>query len=290
MTGPAVRRRFSPTGRLSRSPSSSEPPPPPPSCERRNSTPIGTATIAMSATSRVTAPPPRFSRSNTIYSVMLTTSITVTDTSVAPINSTIEPVSLPPTSVNTNSPNAASTTIHSPTPTMVSHRLTPSPTGCVGGGISPGDPDRAIAVLRNDAKKNVTATRPNPFTSIRRPLGVRLRMKDRFRKAIQGEPVDRPPVWMMRQAGRYLPEYREIRESHSFREAILTPDIATEISLQPYERFQPDGVVMYSDILTVLEPLGFSYHIESGVGPVVENPVSGPDDVDRSFGNVAHEL
>ena len=115
-------------------------------------------------------------------------------------------------------------------------------------------------------------------------------MNDLFRTAIRGEPVDRPPVWMMRQAGRYLPEYREIRESHSFREAISTPDIATEISLQPYERFQPDGVVMYSDILTVLEPLGFSYHIESGVGPVIENPVSSPADTHREVGDVREQL
>src|SRR6056297_4165514 len=115
-------------------------------------------------------------------------------------------------------------------------------------------------------------------------------MRDLFLRAARGERTKRPPVWMMRQAGRYLPEYRDLRSDYSFLEAISTPDVATEISLQPYDRFDPDAVVMYSDILTVLEPLGFSYHIESGVGPVVENPVSGPDDVDRSFGNVAHEL
>jgi len=95
-----------------------------------------------------------------------------------------------------------------------------------------------------------------------------------FEQAVRGTQLDRPPVWMMRQAGRYLPEYRAIREEYSFLEAISTPEIATEISLQPYERFNPDGVVMYSDILTVLEPLGFEYHLESGVGPVVENPLT----------------
>ena len=115
-------------------------------------------------------------------------------------------------------------------------------------------------------------------------------MSHRFRSAIRGEPVDRPPVWIMRQAGRYLPEYREIREEHSFREAISTPDIATEISLQPWERFRPDAVVMYSDILTVLEPLGFEYHVESGVGPVIENPVESPADTDRERGDVRDQL
>ncbi|MFB6105180.1 MAG: uroporphyrinogen decarboxylase [Halobacteriaceae archaeon] len=102
-----------------------------------------------------------------------------------------------------------------------------------------------------------------------------------FLDAARGDHTRRPPVWLMRQAGRYLPEYREIRSEHSFLEAIKSPEIATEISLQPYERFPLDAVVMFSDILTVLEPLGFEYHLESGVGPVVENPVTGPDDVDR---------
>jgi len=111
-----------------------------------------------------------------------------------------------------------------------------------------------------------------------------------FEQAVQGTPLDRPPVWMMRQAGRYLPEYRAIRENHSFLEAISTPEIATEISLQPYERFNPDGVVMYSDILTVLEPLGFEYHLESGVGPVVQNPVDSPEDTHRPRGDVREEL
>ncbi len=95
---------------------------------------------------------------------------------------------------------------------------------------------------------------------------------------------------MMRQAGRYLPEYRDLREDYSFLEAISTPEVAAEISLQPWERFQPDGVVMYSDILTVLEPLGFSYHLESGVGPVVENPVEEPADTARERGDVREEL
>ncbi|AGB39403.1 uroporphyrinogen decarboxylase [Natronococcus occultus] len=115
-------------------------------------------------------------------------------------------------------------------------------------------------------------------------------MEDRFLRAARGERTDRPPVWMMRQAGRYLPEYRELREDYSFLEAISTPEIATEITLQPWERFRPDGVVMYSDILTVLEPLGFSYHLESGVGPVVENPVASPADTHRERGDVEDEL
>ncbi len=109
-------------------------------------------------------------------------------------------------------------------------------------------------------------------------------------RAARGERTERPPVWLMRQAGRHIPEYREIREEYSFLEAIKTPDIAAEITLLPWEYYRPDGLVIFSDILTVLEPLGFSYHIESGVGPVIENPVSGPNDVDRTYGDVVREL
>lgn len=115
-------------------------------------------------------------------------------------------------------------------------------------------------------------------------------MKELFLRAARGERTGRPPVWMMRQAGRYLPEYRALREEYSFLEAISTPEVAAEISLQPWRRFRPDAVVMYSDILTVLEPLGFEYHLESGVGPVVENPVESPADTRRERGDVREEL
>jgi uroporphyrinogen decarboxylase len=109
-------------------------------------------------------------------------------------------------------------------------------------------------------------------------------------RAARGERTERPPVWLMRQAGRHIPEYREIRERYSFLEAIKDPEVATRITLLPWELYEPDGVVMFSDILTVLEPLGFEYRIESGIGPVVENPVDGPADVPEAHGDVATEL
>lgn len=115
-------------------------------------------------------------------------------------------------------------------------------------------------------------------------------MSDLLVRAARGERTERPPVWMMRQAGRYIPEYRKLREDYTFKEAIKTPEVAEEITLMPWELFEPDGIVMFSDILTVLEPLGFDYRIESGVGPVIENPVESPADVDRSFGPVEEEL
>jgi uroporphyrinogen decarboxylase len=109
-------------------------------------------------------------------------------------------------------------------------------------------------------------------------------------RAARGERTERPPVWLMRQAGRHIPEYREIRAEYSFLEAIKTPAVAADITVLPWEYYRPDGLVMFSDILTVLEPLGFAYHVESGVGPVVENPLQGPDDVDRSHDDIVREL
>jgi uroporphyrinogen decarboxylase len=115
-------------------------------------------------------------------------------------------------------------------------------------------------------------------------------MNDLLLRAARGERTERPPVWLMRQAGRHLPEYRELRAEYSFREAIETPAVAAEITLQPWERYRPDGLVIFSDILVALEPLGFSYHIESGVGPVIENPVEGPGDAERPQSDVRSEL
>lgn len=109
-------------------------------------------------------------------------------------------------------------------------------------------------------------------------------------RAARGERTERPPVWLMPQAGRHIPEYRELRAEVSFLEAIRSPGLATEITLLPWEYYRPDGLVVFSDILTVLEPLGFEYRIESGVGPVVENPVEEPGDTDRGYGDVRSEL
>jgi uroporphyrinogen decarboxylase len=109
-------------------------------------------------------------------------------------------------------------------------------------------------------------------------------------RAARGERTERPPVWLMRQAGRHIPEYREIRADHTFTEAIKTPAVAERITMLPWDRYEPDGLVIYSDILTVLEPLGFEYRIESGVGPVVENPVETPSDTRRDVSGVTADL
>ncbi len=97
---------------------------------------------------------------------------------------------------------------------------------------------------------------------------------DRLLRAAQNQPVDRPPVWMMRQAGRYLKAYRDLRQKYpSFRMRSEVPELAIEISLQPYEAFHPDGLILFSDILTPLMPMGIHSEISESKGSIIEHPI-----------------
>ncbi|KAK8300294.1 hypothetical protein V6Z11_D05G374200 [Gossypium hirsutum] len=99
-------------------------------------------------------------------------------------------------------------------------------------------------------------------------------------KAARGDPVSRPPAWMMRQAGRYMAVYRKLAEKHpSFRERSETTDLIVEISLQPWEAFRPDGVIIFSDILTPLPAFGVPFDIEEVSGPVIQSPIRSEDDL-----------
>ncbi|MCB1182830.1 uroporphyrinogen decarboxylase [bacterium] len=93
-----------------------------------------------------------------------------------------------------------------------------------------------------------------------------------FLKNLRGEPTDRTPIWVMRQAGRYLPEYMKVREKYSFNELCRTPEAACEVTLQPIRRFGFDAAIMFSDILTPLEAMGAPFDFSQG-GPKLERPV-----------------
>jgi uroporphyrinogen decarboxylase len=101
-------------------------------------------------------------------------------------------------------------------------------------------------------------------------------------RAARGEKVDRPPVWMMRQAGRYMKAYRDLREKYpSFRERSEIPEVAIEVSLQPWKAFQPDGVILFSDIVTPLPGMGIDMDIAEGKGPIIFSPIRTQAQIDN---------
>ncbi len=104
---------------------------------------------------------------------------------------------------------------------------------------------------------------------------------DRLLWAARNEPINRPPVWIMRQAGRYLKAYRNLRQKYpSFQKRSETPDLAVEISLQPFHAFKPDGVIMFSDILTPLPGIGIPFEIIESQGPILRQPIRSQTQVD----------
>ena len=102
---------------------------------------------------------------------------------------------------------------------------------------------------------------------------------ERFLKACKMEALNRPPVWVMRQAGRYLPEYRAIKEQYSFVEMVKTPEIATEITLQPLKRFDLDAAIIFSDILVIPEALGMPYSFRESGGIEIGSRIESAEDV-----------
>jgi len=106
-------------------------------------------------------------------------------------------------------------------------------------------------------------------------------MNERFLKACRREPVDCTPVWFMRQAGRYMAEYRALRAKHSILELCKTPELAAQVTLQPIDRFPLDAAIIFADILLPLEPMGLSLEFAQGEGPVIHNPVRDQADVER---------
>ena len=112
-------------------------------------------------------------------------------------------------------------------------------------------------------------------------------MNDRFLRACRREPVDRTPLWIMRQAGRYLPEYRELRSRVSFLELCRTPEIAAEATLQPLRRFAFDAAILFSDIMIPLDAFGIPMTFEPG--PKIAEPIRSRAQVDRLSARPAAE-
>ena len=103
---------------------------------------------------------------------------------------------------------------------------------------------------------------------------------DRFLRALLREPVDRTPLWMMRQAGRYLPEYREIRQqAGSFMSLCSNPELACEVTMQPLRRYAMDAAILFSDILTIPDAMGLGLYFAEGEGPGFERPLQGAADI-----------
>jgi uroporphyrinogen decarboxylase len=102
-----------------------------------------------------------------------------------------------------------------------------------------------------------------------------------FMKACRREPVDRTPIWLMRQAGRYMPEYRAVRAKTTFLELCRNPQLCAEVMLTAVERLNVDAAIIFSDLLPMLAPMGLELEFAAGEGPVIHNPVRAAGDVDR---------
>jgi uroporphyrinogen decarboxylase len=106
-------------------------------------------------------------------------------------------------------------------------------------------------------------------------------MNDLFLRACGRQPVERPPVWMMRQAGRYLPEYRAVRQRADFLTMVGTPELAVEVTLQPVDLLGVDAAIIFSDILVVPQAMGMALSVEEGTGPRFHDPIRAAADIER---------
>ena len=109
---------------------------------------------------------------------------------------------------------------------------------------------------------------------------------DNLLRAARGEKPDRIPVWIMRQAGRHLPEFREFREKYGFLEICKNPKLATEITLQPVKRYDLDAAIIFSDILTIPDAMGLGLEMVKGKGPVFNQPLNLDEDYEKNIGQI----
>ncbi|MBO9572743.1 MAG: uroporphyrinogen decarboxylase, partial [Chitinophagaceae bacterium] len=106
-------------------------------------------------------------------------------------------------------------------------------------------------------------------------------MSDLLLRALRQEKVERPPVWMMRQAGRYLPDYIKLREKYDFFTRVQTPELACEITLQPVDQVGVDAAIIFSDILVIPQAMGLEVTLEEGRGPLLPKVIATEKDIDN---------
>ena len=112
---------------------------------------------------------------------------------------------------------------------------------------------------------------------------------DLFLKALKGETLERPPVWMMRQAGRYLPDFMTLKAKYDFFTRCQTPELATKITIMPIDQIGPDAAILFSDILVVLQAMQIPVEMKDGVGPWIPDPIRSTEDVAQSIVPDIHE-
>ena len=112
---------------------------------------------------------------------------------------------------------------------------------------------------------------------------------DLFLKALNGETVNRPPVWMMRQAGRYLPDFMKLKTKYDFFTRCQTPELATEITIMPIDQIGPDAAILFSDILVVLQAMQIPVEMKDGIGPWIPNPIRSSEQVSQVIVPDIHE-
>ena len=112
---------------------------------------------------------------------------------------------------------------------------------------------------------------------------------DLFLKALKGETLERPPVWMMRQAGRYLPDFMTLKAKYDFFTRCQTPELATKITIMPIDQIGPDAAILFSDILVVLQAMQIPVEMKDGIGPWIPDPIRSTEDVVQSIVPDIHE-
>src|SRR6202035_1338272 len=114
--------------------------------------------------------------------------------------------------------------------------------------------------------------------------------ESRFVKSCKAQPVDRTPVWFMRQAGRYMQEYRDVRKQYSLIEICKRPEVAAEVTVTAAEILEVDAAIIFADLLLPLEVMGLPFHFSAGEGPVIERPLRSAADIARLKTDSAADL